>query len=951
MEAGLLWTIIGSAAGVLGVGLVAWQIRLQVAEHREVRRFRVADQQPSSQNVGGLPVTVPVGRLPTEIRGRDGLLAELRRPLTRRVLPRRHDRTWVIAGMGGLGKSTMALAAARTARESGWRVWWVAATDTASLNGGMLEILRQLQAPETVTRPVREGAPAAAERAWEYLNGPHAAGRRWLLILDNADIPGVLAGPSASAPTDYTGWLRPDPRGMMIVTTRHKDPRTWGPGVQLRELEPLDEDAAAKILADLAPGISDPGGLQARELGRRLGGLPLALHLAGSYLASPFARWHTFADYHKALDSVQLPAVLADIDEPAADARTTIQRTWDLSLDALADSGHPQARPLLLFLSCFAPATPIPSDLLQLQALADLITVNDTSAVNPEEIMTERWRRLRSSLHGLASAGLINIVDSDRHGDMPAVTVHPVVADVNRTRLRTTALPALPEICAAAVRQMQEATNGVECGRPGDWPIWHRLVPHILALLEWLAAHLDRAALTDLLTVSNRASDALVRSGNPAAAEKLARAALATLTHLDNDLPVALTARYLLATALEGRGHNQEAEQLYRKVLADQQRVMGNDHPDPLATRYGLARVVGHDRYGNAERLYQELLADQQRILGEDHPRTLVTRHALARAIGRAGRFRESEQMYRQVLADMRQVLGEDHPDTLATRQSLAWTIRWCGRYAEAEQQHRQVLADQQRVLGDDHPHVLGSRHDLASSIAKQDRNGEAEQQFRQVLADQQRIMGDGHPVTFFTRANLANAVAAQGRHQESEQMYRQLMSDQQQSIGDEHPTALETRHGLAYVASLQGRYSEAEQLYRQVLIGRQRVFGQNHPLALTTCHMLARVIAAQGKYAEAEKLLHEVLTEREQILGEDHPDTQAAHQELEQVIKYREHTIHLPVIHPLRHISMQIVFRCRKKPSVGVARRFHQSQLPCQLAFEARNGRSAYIKCASLLR
>jgi hypothetical protein len=61
-----------------------------------------------------LPVTVPLGRLPVEVRGRDVLLAELRRALTRK--PRRRVGTWVLAGMGGLGKSTVALAVAEAAR-------------------------------------------------------------------------------------------------------------------------------------------------------------------------------------------------------------------------------------------------------------------------------------------------------------------------------------------------------------------------------------------------------------------------------------------------------------------------------------------------------------------------------------------------------------------------------------------------------------------------------------------------------------------------------------------------------------------------------------------------------------------------------------------------------------------------------------------------------------------
>jgi Mrp family chromosome partitioning ATPase len=64
-------------------------------------------------------------------------------------------------GAGGVGKSTIALAAAQAARDRGWRVWWVNAADAASLAGGMLETLQQLHAPEVVTQAVRENAPAA----------------------------------------------------------------------------------------------------------------------------------------------------------------------------------------------------------------------------------------------------------------------------------------------------------------------------------------------------------------------------------------------------------------------------------------------------------------------------------------------------------------------------------------------------------------------------------------------------------------------------------------------------------------------------------------------------------------------------------------------------------------------------------------------------------------------
>jgi len=370
---------------------------------------------------GPLPVAPPLGKLPADVRGRDGLLGELRRAL--RSYPWRASRTFVITGMGGLGKSTVALAAAKMAKDRGYRVWWLGATDTALLTSGMLEVLRELGAPESVIAPVREGARTAPARAWEFLNGDHAGGKRWLLIFDGADHPAVLAGADATTPADGTGWLRADPAGMVIVTTRHRDPQVWGTGVTLRELKPLDEEASAEVLRDLAPDVTDPGGHQARELSRRLGGLPLALHLAGAYLGSPFARWSTFAGYHEALDSVELPAALADIEGPGADVRADVQRTWDLSLDALAAEGRPQARMLLFVLSCFAPATPIPAWLLRPAPLADLRENEAGGAREPAR--DAGWSWLRAGMQGLSHTGLIEISSGGGPAGVNAITVHP----------------------------------------------------------------------------------------------------------------------------------------------------------------------------------------------------------------------------------------------------------------------------------------------------------------------------------------------------------------------------------------------------------------------------------------------------------------------------------------------------------------------------------------------
>src|SRR5271165_3876442 len=131
------------------IGWICLPDRITSAAESMLKRAPIAAAVPlalpvpaagaGASDAGLLPVSVPLGRLPAEVRGRDVLLAEMRRPLTRRR--QRLDSTWVLAGMGGLGKSTIALAVAQSAQARNWRVWWVTATDATSVNGGILEIL------------------------------------------------------------------------------------------------------------------------------------------------------------------------------------------------------------------------------------------------------------------------------------------------------------------------------------------------------------------------------------------------------------------------------------------------------------------------------------------------------------------------------------------------------------------------------------------------------------------------------------------------------------------------------------------------------------------------------------------------------------------------------------------------------------------------------------------
>ena len=89
-----------------------------------------------------------------------------------------------------------------------------------------------------------------------------------------------------------------------------------------------------------------------------------------------------------------------------------------------------------------------------------------------------------------------------------------------------------------------------------------------------------------------------------------------------------------------------------------------------------------------ALRLSAELLPDQERVLGRDHPNTLATRGHLAHWTGQTGDAQEALRRFVELLPDQERVLGRDHPDTLNTRNNIA---HWTGQTGDAREALRRL--------------------------------------------------------------------------------------------------------------------------------------------------------------------------------------------------------------------------------------------------------------------
>jgi hypothetical protein len=611
---------------------------------------------PPRPQMPGLPVRLPPRS--AVLAGREGLLADLDVRLAEDAARRPGPRLVALCGLGGAGKTSVAVEYAHRHLAETGVCWQFQAEDPAVLAAQFAVLAAQLGAREIADRrdPVASVHAVLAR-----------ASTGWLLVFDNA--PDLLS---------IERFLPPAGDGQVLITTQCQD---WPPG-QAFQVPVLSHEVAAGFLESRT---GDTDRAAARELAAELGGLPLALEQAAAYMqatGTPLARYLPLFRARQA-------DLLARGE--AAGHREHTAATLGLALSRL-ERDAPAAAGLLKLLAFLAPE-PVPLALLLPGEVAMVLPgpevaatvgplLDDPVAAGDAVISLRRY-----SLASPAGDGLI--------------LVHRLVQAVTRCQLPAAAAAQWEQAAAALVGQTVPANAEL----PAAWPACAVLMPHARAVLDLASDGMWQVA------------QCLGNSGSYLAARDLFK--LITDAHQQRDtfgldhLGV-LNARHELARWTGRAGDAAGARDQLAALLPVREQVLGAEHPDTLATRHYLARWIGQagDAAGAREQL-AALLPVRERVQGPEHPFTLATRHNLARWTGHAGDAAGARDQLAALLPVREQVLGVEHPDTLGTRHNLA---RWAGEAGDAagaRDQLAALLPVREQVLGAEHPDTLATRHEF----------------------------------------------------------------------------------------------------------------------------------------------------------------------------------------------------------------------------------------------
>jgi tetratricopeptide (TPR) repeat protein len=537
-----------------------------------------------------------------------------------------------------------------------------------------------------------------------------------LLIFDNCEDEDLLAR-----------WRPPHGGCRLLMTSRRA---SWDAslGVTTHPLRSLPRGQSIMLLRTFRPDLmADDSDVDA--LAAELGDLPLALHLAGSFLKQEQPEL-TPGVY---LTELRAAALLAHESLQGIDVRVSptnhalhVGRTFALSYEKLdpADAIDMLALALLARAAHLAPGISIPRDLLL--AMLDL----------PDSRMAARANR---ALRRLSNLGLIEVEG------VSTILLHRLVSTFVCAVADEAARQAVEQALYDVVNRLNQA------GNPAPVLI---IQPHLRVVTMRAFARQDllAARLCSVLDYH------LTLVGDFRAARPLSERALKIREQiLGPDHPEIAASLNNLGRLLHELGDLAGARPYLERALAIRQQVLGPDHPDTAASLNNLGYLL-HDQGDlvGARPYLERALAIRQQVLGPDHPDTAASLNNFGRLLHHQGDLAGARRNYERALAIWEQALGADYFDTATSLNNLGKLLHDQRDLAQARAYYERALAIREHVLGKNHPDTAASLDNLGKLLHDQGDLARARSYYERALAIWEQALGSDHSDTRMVQENLA---------------------------------------------------------------------------------------------------------------------------------------------------------------------------------------------------
>ncbi|HLZ61583.1 MAG TPA: FxSxx-COOH system tetratricopeptide repeat protein [Ktedonosporobacter sp.] len=767
----------------------------------------------------GTASIVPLHHLPESnpyFTGREEILNDLQTHFTDGK-----QRVQAISGLGGIGKTQIAIEYAYRFREHYHDILWAQADSREVLVSSYLVLAQHLR--------LRERAEKDQFKVLEAVKRWLREHKRWLLILDNIE---DLALVREFVPAIRQG-------AVLLTTQREKTIPVARPLV----LEMLSQEEGRLFLlkrAGLVPIDASPGqpSLEEKEaalaIAHAAGGLPLALDQAGAYIAETGCSLAEYADLFRR----EQKAILGRRGTVPVTHPQSVTVTFSLAFEQVRQKSEEALE--LLKLCAFLAADAIPLELVT------------RGAAHPERSLEARGvhsSQLDQTLEVLLAYSLIR-----REREHSLLSIHRLVQTVLQDTFEERERHLWAE---RAIHAVNAAFPHVE---HTTWSRCEQLLLHVLQV----AQHVERLQIIneEAGRLFSETAIYLRDRSRYAEAESLLLHALEIFERqLGPEHPEVAMPLNILANLYLYQGKYEQVEPLCKRALQ-----LLEQHPEypngdaPLHTLATLSISLG--KYELAEPPLLQALEIRKRRLGPEHLEVATSLNNLASLYMYQGKYELAESVFQQARKIYEQ--PPEHPNLAYVLNNLAELYFDLGNYDEAEPLFQRARRICEQQLGPEHHGMAYPLNGLANLRREQGHYAEAERLFQQALQILEHQLEPGHPDIAAPLHGLANLYREQGNYVAAEPLYERALHILEHVLGREQPETARVLHDLARLQQAQGNYEAAKISYAQAFSVRKKAFGEHHIKTQETRHYYIDLLRIIEQHEEATLLEADQREERD---------------------------------------------------------------------------------------
>ena len=829
--------------------------------------------------------------------GRESLLAELLAALTS---GQPAALTQAISGLGGVGKTQLAVEYAYRHAADYDVVWWVRAEEPATLAADYASLAGPLDLPQKDEPDQR--VVVEAVRRWLGQN----AG--WLLVFDNA-----------RDPTEVRGYLPQAATGHVLITSRNP---VWRGVASLLTVQVMERPESVDFLLKRTWQADEEA---ADALAEALGDLPLALEQAGAYIE---ATGGSLAGYLDLFCHCQRELLRRG--KPSTDYPDTVATTWEISFRQVQQASPAGAALLNLcaFLSpddiprvLFSEADPLTFDeavaalrrYSLVEVSGDALSVHRLVQAVARDRLAEKARRTWAE----AAVRLVNSTFPFKHDDLPtwprsarllphalAAAGHAealeVAAETTARLLNETGVYLRGRAEFAEAKAVYErALVMAEAAFGSDHPHVSSVISNLGIVLQALGdlagarTAFERALAIDEAAFSSDHPNIAIRVSNLGSALQAlgdltgARAAYERALAIDEaafgpDHPNVARDVNNLGSVLQAVGDLAGARAAYERALAIDEAVFGPDHPNIARGINNLGSVLrALGDLAGARIAFERALAIDEAAFGLNHPEVATDVNNLGGVLQAMGYLAGAQAAFERALAIDEATFGSEHPNVAGDVNNLGGVLQALGDLEGARASFERVLGILEKTLPPEHPHVAATTNNLGSVLQAVGDLAGARAAFERALAIDEATFGPDHPNVARDVNNLGSLLHNLGDLVGARAALERALAIDEAAFGPDHPNVARDVNNLGSVLQDLGDLRGAQAAYERALAIDEAAFGPDHPNVATDVNNLGNVLQALGDLDGARAAYERALRILREFLGEDHPRTVATRSNL----------------------------------------------------------------------